>query len=59
MFNLLPIQKIMHCLLLHLLGVTLGIPDTIMGLTLIAAGSSVPDAITSVIVVREGTYDIV
>ncbi len=41
------------------LGVTLGIPDTIMGLTLIAAGSSVPDAITSVIVVREGTYDIV
>ena len=37
-----------------IVGVTLGIPDTIMGLTLIAAGSSVPDAITSVIVVREG-----
>ena len=40
--------------LLIAIGVTLGIPDTIMGLTLIAAGSSVPDAITSVIVVREG-----
>lgn len=34
----------------------MGIPDTIMGLTFIAAGSSVPDAITSVIVVREGEF---
>ncbi|CAL8109123.1 unnamed protein product [Calicophoron daubneyi] len=39
------------------IGVTLHIPDTIMGLTFIAAGSSVPDAITSVLVVREGEGD--
>uniref|UniRef100_A0A0R3TNU1 Na_Ca_ex domain-containing protein n=1 Tax=Rodentolepis nana TaxID=102285 RepID=A0A0R3TNU1_RODNA len=43
--------------MITVIGVTLGIPDTIMGLTLIAAGSSVPDAITSVIVVREGEGD--
>lgn len=35
-------------------GVTFHIPDTIMGLTFIAAGSSVPDAIASILVVREG-----
>ncbi|KAH9285375.1 putative sodium/potassium/calcium exchanger [Echinococcus granulosus] len=43
--------------MIAVVGVTLGIPDTIMGLTFIAAGSSVPDAITSVIVVREGEGD--
>ncbi|KAM7533106.1 hypothetical protein Aperf_G00000120527 [Anoplocephala perfoliata] len=43
--------------MITVIGVTLGIPDTIMGLTFIAAGSSVPDAITSVIVVREGEGD--
>uniref|UniRef100_A0A5K3EI25 Na_Ca_ex domain-containing protein n=3 Tax=Mesocestoides corti TaxID=53468 RepID=A0A5K3EI25_MESCO len=43
--------------MITIIGVTLGIPDTIMGLTLLAAGSSVPDAITSVIVVREGEGD--
>lgn len=35
-------------------GHTLNIPDTVMGLTFIAAGSSVPDAIASLIVIREG-----
>lgn len=35
-------------------GFTMGIPDSVMGLTFIAAGSSVPDAIASVLVVREG-----
>ncbi len=40
--------------LLHIPGHTFGIPDTVMGLTFIAAGSSVPDAIASLIVVREG-----
>jgi len=35
-------------------GHTWNIPDSVMSLTLIAAGSSVPDAIASLIVVREG-----
>ncbi|CAL8109121.1 unnamed protein product [Calicophoron daubneyi] len=43
--------------MITVIGVTLHIPDTIMGLTFIAAGSSVPDAITSVLVVREGEGD--
>lgn len=42
---------------LLILGHTFHIPDTVMGLTFIAAGVSVPDAIASLIVVREGTYD--
>ncbi len=37
-------------------GHTLHIPDTIMALTFLAAGVSVPDAIASVLVVRDGTY---
>ncbi|CAH8527471.1 unnamed protein product [Schistosoma margrebowiei] len=43
--------------MITVIGVTLHIPDTVMGLTFIAAGSSVPDAIASVIVVREGEGD--
>nr|CAH8843143.1 unnamed protein product [Trichobilharzia regenti] len=43
--------------MITVIGVTLHIPDTIMGLTFIAAGSSVPDAIASVLVVREGEGD--
>ena len=39
------------------IGFTLGIPDTIMGLTLLAAGTSVPDAMSSVIVARNGQGD--
>merc|ERR1712154_37067 len=39
------------------LGKIIGIPDGIMGLTLLAAGTSVPDLITSVIVAREGKGD--
>jgi len=35
-------------------GHTWNIPDSVMSLTLIAAGSSVPDAIASLIVVRDG-----
>jgi len=35
-------------------GHTWNIPDSVMSLTLIAAGSSVPDVITSLIVVRDG-----
>lgn len=32
----------------------MGIPDTVMGLTFVAAGVSVPDALSSLAVVREG-----
>ncbi|EDV19631.1 uncharacterized protein TRIADDRAFT_33154 [Trichoplax adhaerens] len=39
------------------IGFTFGIPDTVMGLTLLAAGTSVPDAIASLIVARQGSGD--
>lgn len=35
-------------------GETLEIPDTVMGLTLLAAGTSIPDTIASVLVTRKG-----
>ncbi|PAA49080.1 hypothetical protein BOX15_Mlig002459g3 [Macrostomum lignano] len=38
-------------------GDTLGIPDTVMGLTILAAGTSVPDAMASVFVARDGFGD--
>uniref|UniRef100_A0A2C9KET9 Sodium/calcium exchanger membrane region domain-containing protein n=1 Tax=Biomphalaria glabrata TaxID=6526 RepID=A0A2C9KET9_BIOGL len=38
-------------------GATIGIPDEVMGLTVLAAGTSVPDLITSVIVARKGFGD--
>lgn len=37
-------------------GETLGIPDTVMGLTLLAAGTSIPDTVASVMVAREGKH---
>ena len=40
-----------------LVGYTLGIPDTIMGITFLAAGTSVPDTIASVMVARNGYGD--
>ena len=36
------------------LGFTMGIPDTVMGLTFVAAGVSIPDILTSLAVAREG-----
>lgn len=36
------------------IGYTLGIPDVIMGITFLAAGTSVPDCIASLIVARQG-----
>lgn len=36
------------------IGFTFGIPDSVMGITFLAAGSSVPDAMSSVLVVRQG-----
>ncbi|XP_051579896.1 sodium/potassium/calcium exchanger 5 [Myxocyprinus asiaticus] len=38
-------------------GETLGIPDTVMGMTLLAAGTSIPDTVASVMVAREGKGD--
>ena len=34
----------------EVIGVTFGIPDTVMGLTFLAAGTSIPDLLSSVIV---------
>ncbi|CAF0772408.1 unnamed protein product [Adineta ricciae] len=52
------------CLLTYLMvwmvtviGFTFGIPDSVMGITFLAAGSSVPDALSSVLVVRQGLVD--
>ncbi|XP_078591322.1 sodium/potassium/calcium exchanger 5-like isoform X1 [Branchiostoma floridae x Branchiostoma japonicum] len=39
------------------IGFTAGIPDTVMGLTLVAIGTSVPDAMSSVLVSKEGEGD--
>ncbi|XP_021259579.1 sodium/potassium/calcium exchanger 4 isoform X2 [Numida meleagris] len=39
------------------IGYTLGIPDVIMGITFLAAGTSVPDCMASLIVVRQGLGD--
>ncbi|XP_021486980.1 sodium/potassium/calcium exchanger 5 [Meriones unguiculatus] len=38
-------------------GETLAIPDTVMGLTLLAAGTSIPDTVASVLVARKGKGD--
>ncbi|XP_053449904.1 sodium/potassium/calcium exchanger 5 isoform X4 [Nycticebus coucang] len=38
-------------------GETLEIPDTVMGLTLLAAGTSIPDTISSVLVAKKGKGD--
>uniref|UniRef100_A0A4W4H449 Sodium/calcium exchanger membrane region domain-containing protein n=1 Tax=Electrophorus electricus TaxID=8005 RepID=A0A4W4H449_ELEEL len=40
-----------------IIGYTLGIPDIIMGITFLAAGTSVPDCIASLIVARQGLGD--
>ncbi|XP_072594956.1 sodium/potassium/calcium exchanger 1 isoform X3 [Vulpes vulpes] len=41
----------------RLVGETVGISEEIMGLTILAAGTSIPDLITSVIVARKGLGD--
>ncbi|XP_055494970.1 sodium/potassium/calcium exchanger 3 [Leucoraja erinacea] len=40
-----------------IIGYTLGIPDVIMGITFLAAGTSVPDCMASLIVSRQGMGD--
>ncbi|KAM3857657.1 sodium/potassium/calcium exchanger 2 [Diretmus argenteus] len=41
----------------HQVGETIGITEEVMGLTILAAGTSIPDLITSVIVARKGLGD--
>lgn len=41
----------------EIVGNTIGIPDELMGLTVLAAGTSVPDLLSSVIVARRGQGD--
>lgn len=41
----------------EVIGKTIGIPDVVMGLTILAAGTSVPDMLSSVIVARRGEGD--
>ena len=43
--------------MVSIIGFTLGIPDVILGLTLLAAGSSAPEVISSVMVARRGDGD--
>ena len=43
--------------MITVVGFTFGIPDTVMGLTFIAAGVSVPDCLSGVAVVKEGHGD--
>ena len=43
--------------MVSVIGYTFGIPDVIMGLTFLAAGSSVPDGISSLLVARQGEGD--
>jgi Ca2+/Na+ antiporter len=43
--------------MITVVGYTFGVPDTIMGLTFIAAGASVPDAIASLLVAQDGLGD--
>ncbi|KAG8200042.1 hypothetical protein JTE90_001900 [Oedothorax gibbosus] len=43
--------------MITIIGFTLNIKDTIMGLTFLAVGASIPDAISSLIVAREGLGD--
>merc|ERR1712070_1197755 len=39
------------------IGCVFGIPDAVMGLTFLAAGTSVPDLLTSVVVAKQGRGD--
>ena len=42
--------------MITIIGHTLRIPDSVMGITFLAAGTSVPEAVSSVIVAKQGTY---
>lgn len=55
--NLFPTSTILQRQIQCFVGSTLGIPDTVMGLTFVAAGVSVPDALSSLAVIKEGLGD--
>ena len=42
-----------------IIGFTFDIPDVIMGITFLAAGTSIPDAIASLLVARQGNLDFI
>lgn len=42
--------------MITIIGDTLRIPDSVMGITFLAAGTSIPEAVSSVIVTRQGTF---
>lgn len=52
----LSLETMSVCSQVTVIGFTLGIPDVIMGITFLAAGTSVPDCMASVIVARQGTF---
>ena len=37
-----------------MIGFTIGVPDSVMGLTFLAVGTSVPEVVSSLIVARQG-----
>ena len=39
------------------IGATIGVPDAVMGLTVLAAGTSVPDLLSSIVVAKKGLGD--
>lgn len=49
-----PCIRVSVCPQVTVIGFTLGIPDVIMGITFLAAGTSVPDCMASLIVARQG-----
>ncbi|XP_046458106.1 probable sodium/potassium/calcium exchanger CG1090 [Daphnia pulex] len=52
-----PIFSYVIVWMITIIGFTMGIPDTVMGLTFVAAGVSIPDILTSLAVAREGYGD--
>lgn len=43
--------------MITIVGDTLKIPDSVMGITFLAAGTSVPEAVSSVIVAKQGIFN--
>lgn len=43
--------------MITIVGDTLKIPDSVMGITFLAAGTSVPEAVSSVIVAKQGNFN--
>lgn len=51
------LPRFLITIVVYQVGETIGISEEIMGLTILAAGTSIPDLITSVIVARKGLGD--